>query len=493
VDRKKLTYAAALLFLVGCAPQTQGNPQEVAEIVGSWTGGEVLPYPRPDSQVVYFSVRPDSSLSLSMIYEVGPRSRVWTYDIDVTYGEGLVSWAYHEGRLNPGRDTLRVSKNYRGDRSDWMWVRDRGADPLLNRLGAVGPAPFSLQVPAETNDGWESAEPEAVGMDQEVLSDFMARIAEGEFGDLHSFLLARDGHLVVEEYFAENGSKHGPFIDSVFRSRVHHLASVSKTITSVLVGVAIDRGFINSVQDPTSRYLPSYRSLFDDQKEAITLEHLLTMSSGLEWSQSGRAPDHLALYSCPDVTRYVLEKPLSAEPGRRFAYSNGSAAAVGAILESATGMKVGAFAETALFRPLGIHEYLWSTYPDGTVETDGGLALRPRDLAKIGQLFLNRGEWGDAQLISEGWIDQSTRGRFRFGSISGAALQYGYFWIQTGIPQGDRLVRAFFHGGDGSQLLAVIPDLNMVVVFTGGDYGTDVNRFFYAILREYVVAAVKPD
>jgi len=493
MNRKKLTNAAALLFLAGCARQPPQNPQELAEIVGSWTGGEVLPYPRPDSQVVYFSVRPDSSLALSMIYEVGPRSRVWTYDIDVTYGEGLVSWAYHQGRLSPSRDTLRASKNYRGDRSEWMWIRDRGADPLLNRLGAPRPIPFSFKVPPETNDGWKSAEPEAVGMDPEVLSDFMARISEGEFGDVHSFLLARDGHLVIEEYFAESGSKHGPFIDSVFRGRVHHLASISKTITSVLVGAAIDRELIQSVKDPASRYLPSYRSLFDERKEAITLEHLLTMSAGLEWSQSGRAPDHLALMSCPDVTRYVLEKPLSAEPGGRFVYSNGSAAVVGAIVEGATGMELGAFAETALFRPLGIQGYLWSTYPDGTVEADGGLALRPRDLAKIGQLFLNRGKWGEAQVISEGWIDQSTRGRFGFGSIGGAPLRYGYFWIQTGIPHGDRLVRAFFHGGDGGQLLAVIPDLNMAVVFTGGDYGTDVNRFFHTLLREYVVAAVQPD
>jgi CubicO group peptidase (beta-lactamase class C family) len=493
MNRRQVLLLVGFHFLMACGAQQPLTSQELDEILGSWSGGEVLEQTRPDSQVVYFEERPDGSIVLSMIFELGPRSRVWTYDIDVTYGDGMVSWAYHEGHLNPARDTMWVSKNYRGDRSEWMWVRNRDVDPLVERLLAMEETPFEFNVPPALGDGWESADPGTVGLDRELLDRFLTLLSEGEFGDIHSLLVVRHDTLVVEEYFAEGGSKHGPFIDSVYRDRTHHLASTTKTITSALIGIAIDRGFIGSVHDPIIDYLPGHAHLLQGEKGAITIDHLLTMSPGLDWSQQGpwdSTNDGRALIYTDDVVGYVLQKELVAEPGTRFVYSNGTPAVAGAILENATGMSVGEFAKEYLFGPLGITDYLWTSYSDGTVEADGGLALRPRDLAKIGQTYLDNGRWRGTAVVSEEWVEHSTRGRFVFTSIGGAPVAYGSFWNQMELPTPAGPVTSYCHGGSGGEFLMVIPDLDMVVVFTAGVYGVDPKRMYHAILSDYVLAGI---
>ncbi len=492
--RGRFFWAATFALLTACEPEAVVYTQGLTEIAGSWTGGEVLAYAHPDSQVVFFSVRPDSTLCLSMICEVGPRARIWTYDIDVTSRDGRISWAYHEGHLNAARDTMWVSKDYRGDRSEWRWVRDRTADALMNRLATLEEAPFEYRPPETLDDDWSCAEPESADLERAGLTRFLEDVSAGKFGDLHGFLLARHGTLVVEEYFARQGSWHGTYINSLFRERCHHLASITKSIVSTLVGIAVDRGFITGVRDPIVTYLPASASLLSGEKGTITIEHLLTMSSGLEWFQSGpRDPrnDAQQMWQCEDAVEYVLEKPLVTDPGRRFLYSNGSAVVVGAILGNATGRDIGSFAEEYLFRPLGITDYQWTSYPDGTVVTDGGLALRPRDLAKIGQTFLDHGRWQGLPVIPAEWTAESTQKRFTFGSVRGSPLGYGYFWMQMELPAADGTVTGFYHTGDGGQLLMVIPALDMVVVFTGGIYGTALHSTFRDIMSEYILPAIR--
>jgi CubicO group peptidase (beta-lactamase class C family) len=486
-----------LLLVAACGSGTTVRSQGLSEVAGSWTGGEVLQPARPDSQVVYFAVRPDSSLCLALIFEVGPRSRVWTYDIDVTYRDGRISWAYHEGRLNAARDTMWVSKDYRGDRSEWMWVRNRGADPVMARLLDLEESPFEYRVPPETGDGWSTTPPEEAGLDRAGLSRFLQDVSRGTFGDLHSFLLVRHGELVSEAYFARQGAWHGPFIDELFRDRPHHLASVTKSITSILTGIAIGRGSLSGVHAPIIGYLPDHAALLEGDKAATTVEHLLTMSSGLEWYQEGRSAlrdDNSMLWRNDDAVGFVLKKPLEAAPGQRFVYSNGSAVVAGAVLENATGMEVEAFAEQHLFHPLGIGAYLWTAGPDGTRETDGGLALRPRDLARIGQMYLAQGRWQGEQVVPADWVAASIEQRHTFRA-SGLIrpLGYGYFWMQMDLPYGDSTFRAYYHTGDGGQLLMVVPELDLVVVITGGMYGVSLHRLFFSIMREYILPAVGPD
>jgi CubicO group peptidase (beta-lactamase class C family) len=176
------------------------------------------------------------------------------------------------------------------------------------------------------------------------------------------------------------------------------------------------------------------------------------------------------------------------EPGVLFNYSNGTPTVTGAILRSAVGMDVAQFAEASLFGPLGITDYSWTKYPDGSIETDGGLALRSRDLAKIGQLFLNRGMWDGTQVVSEQWVTESTKERLRFGR--GNRWGYGYHWMQTETRIGGGSVRSYFVPGDGNQILAVFPELDMVVVFTAGNYGRDPKPEYYALFARYILPSV---
>jgi CubicO group peptidase (beta-lactamase class C family) len=489
ISRGRLAIAIAAAALCACAPSAPVYAQELRDVVGSWKGGQILEIARPDSQVVFFSVRPDSSLSLSMIYEAGPRARVWTYEIDVHYTDGRISWPYHTGHLSAARDTLWVSKDYKGDRSQWMWVRDRGADPWMSQLRSLEAAPYEYRVPESLADGWDCDDAESVGVDRAQIARFLGEVSQGAFGDFHSLLLVRHNRLVVEDYFAKHGEWHGEFVNALFRDRCHHLASITKSITSALVGIAIDRGSIQSVQDSVIEYLPDHAALFGDGKDAITIEHLLTMSSGLP-----KPPDDGRLvWHDGDVITYVLDKPLESEPGQRFVYSNGSAAVVGAVLENTAGRSVQSFAEEFLFRPLGITDYLWTTYRDGTPETDGGLALRPRDLAKIGQTFLQQGRWRDAQVIPARWVAASTEQRRTHLSAGVGVMGYGYFWVQMRLPYRGTTIGSFCHFGDGGQLLMVIPELEMVVVLTGGAYGATQNRYYHRIVSEYILPAVDSD
>jgi len=379
-----------------------------------------------------------------------------------------------------------VSKDYRGDRSEWMWVRDRGADPLMEQLRALDQAPYEYSVPEQLNDGWECGEPESVGIDRTVVARFLDEVSEGTFGDVHGFLLIRHNTLVFEEYFARQGEWHGELINSVFRNRRHHLASITKSITSALVGIAIDRGLITSVQEPIITYLPAHAELLRNGKEAITLEHLLTMSSGLMRPRD----DGLLARLNENVVGYVLNQPLVSEPGRRFVYSNGSAAVVGAVLENATGRTVESFAEECLFGPLGITDHPWTSCPDGTVETDGGLAMRPRDLARIGQFFLQQGRWNDTQVVPADWVAESTRQRVTYSA--GGLMGYGYFWMQMQAPFNDTTVSCFCHAGDGGQQLLIIPELDLVMVLTGGRYGANNNLYYRRVIGEYVLPALDP-
>ena len=153
-------------------------------------------------------------------------------------------------------------------------------------------------------------------------------------------------------------------------------------------------------------------------------------------------------------------------------------------------MEVDAFAKKYLFKPLGISGYLWTRYQDGILETDGGLALRSRDLAKIGQLYLQQGEWNGQQLISREWIEASTQQKVQLRSAMWG-WKYGYYWMQVDLNYKDRKIHSYFVPGDGGQLIAVFPDLNMVIVFTAGNYGTDVKSVCFNMIYRYILPALQ--
>lgn len=490
---KRLPICLLILSFISCHTHPAVDKGILKDILGCWRGEIIVNnVPRP-AEMRLFSTRSDGSLAISVVYELGTRSRIWASDTDVTISGNDIAWEGCRGTLDTSRDVMRMTKAAQGEKSEWLFVRDPGSDALMERIRADQGRPWTYTVPAERDDGWRVADLNDAGFEKAKIADFLERVARGKHNDIHSLVIVRDGKLVLEEYFAGRGKFRGPVIADIFRDRVHHLASTTKTVLSSLVGIAIDQGFIQGVEDPIYRYLPSYAPLLNEEKKKIRVKHMLTMTPGFEWDQFGSGPrpnDSQAMWNCGDVVQYVLNKRLEAEPGLKFKYSNGVPTVMGVILKNASGLEVGVFAESRLFQPLGISKYLWTSYPDGSVETDGGLALRPRDLAKIGQLYLNEGTWNEARIVSADWVRESTRERLRFGFGGFKEWGYGYYWMQTGYHARGREIRSYFHSGDGGQLLSVFPDLNMVIVFTAGNYGTIPNRTYDRIMEKYILPAV---
>ncbi|MFC1790914.1 serine hydrolase domain-containing protein [Gemmatimonadota bacterium] len=300
--------------------------------------------------------------------------------------------------------------------------------------GPTEPSPYP-EADAQNVDGWELAEATA------NLSQVQG---------MRGFLVARNGVLVLEEYF--NGI--GP--DSVMDVR-----SVTKSFTSALIGIALDRGFIESTDDTLGQYLvPGVADQLDPQKAAISIHQLLTMSGGFQWRQGRLGSDFTDWYLSDDHVQFVLDKPMVAAPGTVFAYSDGMAHLVSVILTEAAGANADEFAAEHLFTPLGIPQRNWLRGNRGY--NFGGVRLQVslRDMRKFGELFLNQGRVGGTQVISEGWVQRSTRAYLSTDGYSPFGPEYSYsWWIGEGAPS-----EFYFANGYGGQFIVVVPATQMVIV-----------------------------
>ena len=343
---------------------------------------------------------------------------------------------------------------------------------------ACGPVATSGP-PPQTDDGWQTADPASVGLDAGQLQQAVSRIRDGTYQNVHSLLIVKDGKLVFEEYFRgytwnyAGEQFRGDLVD-FDRDTRHNLASVTKSFTSALVGIAIDQGFIGAVDDPVFAYFPEYAHLQDGAKGRLTLEHLLSMTSGLEWNEmelpyDNASNDLVRLFYVSDPIEYILSKPLVAEPGTAWYYNGGNTNLLGEVIRQATGQRMDAFAAQALFAPLGITNYEWDHINADMIHASGNLQLRPRDLAKFGTLYLNGGVWHGQRIVSQEWVEVSTQAHAtpRWGG------GYGYQWWLATYDFGSGTTDAFHAAGWGGQRIIVFPELDMVVVFTGGNYVDD--------------------
>lgn len=289
--------------------------------------------------------------------------------------------------------------------------------------------------------------------------------------NVHAVLVTRGGKLVFERYFR------GP--DEIYGSRVgnaifdadtlHNIKSASKGVASLVLGIAIDRGLIGSINEPVFSFFPELSDLRSPEKDRIQLVHALTMSMGLEWveaipSNEGNN-DEGRMHMASDPCRYVLGLAVTEPAGRDFFYNTGALTLVSAIIRKSTGRPLDEFARETLFEPLGITPVEWIRFK-GDADAGGGLRLRPRDMAKIGQLVLAGGRWNDRQIVSKAWIETSTAPKIEGTS----GLFYGYLWW---------LGRSLFNGreihwagalGRGGQSIRIVPELDLVVVVTAGYY-----------------------
>jgi len=310
---------------------------------------------------------------------------------------------------------------------------------------------YSLS-PAAVNtypaNGWQTSTPEEQGMQSQVLANMIEEIKIKGY-NIDSISIIRNGYMVLDAYFY-------PFS----KGQRHIIRSCTKSIMSILIGIAIDRGYIKSVDQPIVELLP--HNIIDslgDNKRSITLEHLLIMASGLDCRDSHHYnwKGLFEMRRSGDWGQHVLNLPMVGPPGSKFEYCNGLSYLLSVIINTTTKMKTREFAEKNLFTPLGISEIDWEKSPQGIDVGYGRMWLKPHDMAKIGWLYLNKGSWEKKQLVSSSWVEKSTRGHIE----AKPGLQYGYQWWVND----DGNYSAIGYSG---QYIMVATEMNMVVVFTGG-------------------------
>jgi CubicO group peptidase (beta-lactamase class C family) len=331
-------------------------------------------------------------------------------------------------------------------------------------------------VPARRDDGWSgpSANEDDL-VDQAVLCRMADRLG-GSGSNIHAVLVARRGRLVFERYFKGSdeipGRIYGSRVEDVTfdADTLHNMKSVSKSVASLAVGIAIDRGLIRGVDEPIFSFFPELSDLRSPEKDQIRLSHVLSMSMGLQWVEANAATgdynnDEARMNMAWDPCRYVLGRSVTAPAGKEFFYNTGALRLVSAIIRKATGRPLDEFARTALFEPLGITSAEWARVR-GDTDAGGGLRLRPRDMAKIGQLVLAGGRWNDRQVIPKAWIETSTASKLRATD----GLSYGYLWWLGRSRPNARDINWVGALGRGGQSIRIVPELDLVVVVTAGYY-----------------------
>ncbi|MFW9802010.1 MAG: serine hydrolase domain-containing protein [Candidatus Thorarchaeota archaeon] len=324
-------------------------------------------------------------------------------------------------------------------------------------------------------DDWRTSTPAEQGVNSSRLEEAAQYIVDSG-ARVRSMLIVHNGYLIFERYFT-------PSLYDV--DDTHIIYSCTKSVTSNLIGIAIDKGYIDNTSQLLVDFFPDiYIDNLDSRKESITLENVLTMTSGLQWDEEryDEPNDYFGMTGSENWVQYVLNKTMVADPGTTFYYNTGGSHLLSAIINRTTGMSTLAFAIENLFEPLGITTHPWPVDPQGIHFGGSALALRPRDMAKFGYLYLNNGIWDGDQIVSSDWVATS---RYEHVPIYGGTFSYGYqWWINS--PSGYYCARGY-----QGQFIFVVPEEDLVVVFS-----SDMDDIYIStdyLVTDYIVPAVQDD
>ena len=366
----------------------------------------------------------------------------------------------------------------------------------LRRLSLLGGALIVVsynQVDLASADDWQSIAPADAGFAPNVGELLDKAVGRGDLPNLHAVVVARHGKLVLERYYEGRDERlGGPLGTVTFGPDVEHdLRSVSKSIVGLLYGIALDDGQVPALDQPLVDQFPAYDDLRrDPERRRMTVAHALTMTLGTEWDESLPYSDprnsEIAMEKAADRYRFVLDRPLVAEPGSRWAYNGGATAVLGHLIAEGTGTPLLDYAREKLFQPLGIADIEWILGWNGEPRAASGLRLRPRDLAKIGQLVLNQGNWEGRQIVPRSWLEASFEDRVPAED----ELEYGYqWWLGRGRVDGRCWIAGF---GNGGQRLVIVPDLDLVVAILAGNYDQpDAWKLSVTIMDEILSPALR--
>lgn len=339
---------------------------------------------------------------------------------------------------------------------------------------------YSYEMPEQLDDGLQTASINNNGIDSVSIIGLINEIINQEYGRMESLLILKDNTLIVEEYFY-----------GYDRTRLHEIHSCTKSITSLLLGIALEQHKSIQIDQALFNFFPEYDFLETKEKEQITLKHALTMTAGFQWEEFPKE-----MFETNDWFQYILSRPMKSIPGEEFLYNSGCSILLGGVIDFLEGKNAQIYAEEVLFGPLGISEYFWETHNNGTPQCGGGLQLLPRDMVKIGLLVLNDGKWQNKQLVSEEWILESTKPRVPESEF----FDYGYhwwhrsknnqqWWKESKIASKDEhdMIIAL---GWGGQYIIVVKDLNLVVITTASDYENDKANSKIPMVIEEIIPAI---
>ncbi|MBN2008580.1 serine hydrolase [candidate division KSB1 bacterium] len=330
---------------------------------------------------------------------------------------------------------------------------------------ANGNVSYSYHTPEQIDDDLQTASITEAGVNTESIGYLLQDIINQDYGRLESLLISKDGQLLLEEYFY-----------GYDRTRLHRINSCTKSVTSLLLGIAKERHHEFSIEQKLFDFFPQYDSLKTKENERITIENVLTMTSGFQWHEIPKE-----MYISDNRIEYILSRPMETPPGKKFLYNSGGTQLIGTVLMSLEGPDILYFADSSLFEPLGITDYVWDIYKNGALEYWRGLHMRPRDMAKLGQLVLNNGVWNGKQIVPSAWIQESTKPRVAESKYFRYGLHWWYrdkdcipWWKpsnEDSSKQHDLIVALGF----GGNYIIIIRDLNLVVVTTASDNDNDNN------------------
>jgi len=329
-------------------------------------------------------------------------------------------------------------------------------------------------------NGWTYSSPKVQLMNLDSLELLSAKLSSGDLGYIDGMLVIRNGEIIFEKSYSNPydslskstktapgkynyyDSKWHPFYKS---SNLHTLQSVSKSFTAAAIGIAIKNGIIPNIDEKLSNYL-SDPNIDDGLKEAITIKDILTMTTGIKWDEvsmpyTDTSSSCAKMEASENWVQYVLNQPMIFKPGEKWEYNSGATMLLSHIITEATGQDLAKYLEKNLFNILGIKDYFWKHTPTGLTDAEGGLYLTPKDLAKFGYLYLNNGKWDGTQVLPRNWVSLNTDNPI---DTPWPALKYGYQWWLLPYGDGEMTLLA---SGLGGQRLLVIPEFNIVAVFTG--------------------------
>jgi len=320
------------------------------------------------------------------------------------------------------------------------------------------PDNYTYQKPKETSDGLRTGLIEEEFKNPEPIINMVKKTIKGEFPDVHSILIYKNNKLVLEEYFY-----------GYDENTPHQLRSATKPFIGGIVGIAIDKGFIKSEKE---KLLPYFKNKYDkianldERKKELTIENFLMYRHGMDCENNNPASkgNEQSMMQSKDWVKYTLDLPMVTKPGEKSSYCTGCPLILGSLVEIATNDQIEIFAKENLFEPMGISNYDWTFEPNqASMNTFSQMSISPRDLIKLAKLFKDGGIWNGKQILSKEWVDKT------FKMQDG---DYGYLWEHKYFVIDGKQYNSYLASGNGGQKINIWPELDMITVFTGGNYNS---------------------